>query len=148
MDEISDLNKQYREKQEKYIYYIIALSVTSIGFSIYKTTGVAFNWFQISLAAAVISWGISIYSDLTFIKYVVSNMYSNSEYMTILKGIHSETGYNSDKIKAATTEIRQAMDSNAMAANKYFMYQERLFYLGIISFILWHILEMYSNTCF
>ena len=32
-----DLLRQYRQQQEKYIYYIVALSVASIGFSVYTT---------------------------------------------------------------------------------------------------------------
>ena len=31
------IQRQYRTQQEKYVYYLIAISVSAIGFSIYKT---------------------------------------------------------------------------------------------------------------
>jgi len=50
MDQQNDLQKQFRDKQEKYVYYLIALCVASIGFSITKTSGESLKWIQIPLA--------------------------------------------------------------------------------------------------
>jgi hypothetical protein len=67
MQEQLQLHKEFREKQEKYTYYIIALCVTAIGFSVLQTTGQPLKVMQLPLAVAVISWGISIYCGLQFI---------------------------------------------------------------------------------
>ena len=38
MNEIQfNIQQEFRDKQEKYVYYLIALSVSAIGFSVYKT---------------------------------------------------------------------------------------------------------------
>lgn len=40
MNEVQiEIQKQFRQQQEKLVYYIMALSVSAIGFSIYQTTG-------------------------------------------------------------------------------------------------------------
>ena len=35
-----EIQKQFRQEQEKFVYYIIALSVSAIGFTVFKTTGI------------------------------------------------------------------------------------------------------------
>jgi hypothetical protein len=57
-------------------------------------------------------------------------LYANSAYLN---------EKNADKAKG----IRKAMDLNSETASKYSNWQERLFYSGIILFIVWHIFEMY-----
>ena len=54
--EQKELLNIFRQQQEKYVYYLIALCVTSIGFSVYKTSGVPIKGIQIPLAVAVLSW--------------------------------------------------------------------------------------------
>ena len=67
MNEIQfNIQKEFREKQEKYVYYLIALSVSAIGFSVYKTENQSLAYSQIPLALAVLSWSISIFCGLKF----------------------------------------------------------------------------------
>jgi hypothetical protein len=89
---------------------------------------------------------VSIFCGLKFIKFVISNLYANNSYFDILAGRHPELGKDPGKIGAGVEGIMQAMESNGNAANKYFIWQGRLFYSGIILFILWHVLEMYLTS--
>ncbi|WP_348825110.1 hypothetical protein [Flavobacterium aestuarii] len=87
MSEIQfNIQQEFREKQEKYVYYLIAISVSAIGFSIYKTEKHELNVTLIPLAFAVICWSISIFLGLKFLKYVLSMLYANSSYFDIIKG--------------------------------------------------------------
>ena len=56
MEEQKEIQKQFRQQQEKYVYYVIALCVAVIAFSIHKTTGKSLAWSQIPLAIAVLFW--------------------------------------------------------------------------------------------
>lgn len=67
MKEQLELHKEFREKQEKYAYYFVALCVASIGFSITQTTGQSLKWIQLPLGISVLSWGISIFCGLRYI---------------------------------------------------------------------------------
>ena len=146
MTEQQEIQKQFRQQQEKFVYYLIALSVTSIGFSIYKTVGQPLKFTQIPLGISVFSWGINIFCGFTFLKHVISTLFSNNEYLDIQQGKNKEIGNNPQLINAASKGIENAMMSNSNKANSFFNWQQYLFYLGIVSFLIWHLLEMYSIT--
>ena len=55
------IQQEFRDKQEKYVYYIIAISVSAIGFSVYKTENHQLNLSLIPLGFAVICWSTSIF---------------------------------------------------------------------------------------
>lgn len=138
-----EIQKQFRQQQEKLVYYIIALSVSAIGFSVFKTTGQNLKIIQIPLGLAIICWSISIFCGLKFLKYLISNLYANNEYLEIEKGKHPEIGNNPDAIAAGIEGFKGAMIINGNRMKRYFNFQNSLFYVGIILFVTWHILEMY-----
>lgn len=138
-----EIQRQFRQQQEKYVYYILALTVSAIGFAIYKTSGLPLKFSQIPLGLSVVSWGVSIFCGLKFIKYTISNLYANNAYFDILAGRHPDLGNIPWKMEAGAEGIKQAMESNGKTAGKYFNWQGRLFYAGIVLFILWHVIEMY-----
>ena len=145
MSEIQfSIQQEFREKQEKYIYYLIALSVSAIGFSIYKTENKTLTYSQIPLA--VIFWSISIFCGLKFLKYIISNLYANNDYYEIIKGRHPNTGKNPELMQIGVEAFQEAMKINSKSMKRYFKFQGYLFYSGIILFILWHITEMYLKT--
>lgn len=146
MEEQREIRNQFRQQQEKFVYYLIALSVSAIGFSVYKTTGQQLKWIQLPLGISILSWGFSIFCGLRFLKYLISTLYANNDYFVIIQGKNPEIGNHQQKIEAATSGIKEAMNSNSTKANSYFKWQERLFYLGIILFLVWHIIEMYKLT--
>lgn len=145
-DEHSEIQKQFRQQQEKYVYYVIALCVTAIGFSVYKTSGVALKLIQIPLALAVVAWGLSIFCGLRFLQYVISSLYANHIYFDIMEGRHPKAGTHPELIKAAATGITEAIEINSNRANRLAKWQNKFFYIGIISFIAWHVIEMYTIT--
>ena len=138
-----EIQRQFRQQQEKYVYYILALTVSAIGFGIYKTSGLPLKWSQIPLGLSVICWSISIFFGLNFLKYVIGNLYLNNEYFEILAGINPDFGNTTWQIEANIEGLKLAMKSDEKTAEKYFDWQGKLFYIGVVLFILWHILEMY-----
>jgi hypothetical protein len=138
-----EIQRQFRQQQEKYVYYLFSLSVSSIGFAVYRTSGIPMKCSQIPLLLSIFSWSGSIFCGLMFIKYVISTLYANNTYFEIIAGRYLEIGDNSLKIEAGINGIKQAMLINRRIGLKYFKWQGRLFYIGILLFIIWHILEMY-----
>jgi hypothetical protein len=138
-----EIQRQFRQQQEKYVYYVLSLSVSSIAFAVYRTSGIPMKYSQIPLLLSIISWSGSIFCGLMFIKYVISTLFANNTYFEIIAGRYPEIGDNSVKIEAGISGIKQAMIINKTIGLKYFKWQGRLFYVGILLFIIWHILEMY-----
>lgn len=144
MNEIQkEIQRQFRQQQEKYVYYILALSVSSIGFAIYKTSGLPLKLSQIPLGLSVVSWGGSIFCGLKFMKYVISNYYANNTYIDIINGQDPVVGDNPSRINAAAEGTKIAMKTNENSASFFFKWLDILFYIGILLFIIWHVLEMF-----
>lgn len=137
-EEQKELWRLYKLQQEKYVYYIIALSVTAIGFSIYNTTGVNLKLIQIPLGISILCWGLSIYCGLTFLNYIISSLYTNLIYLEFTK--NHNVGI--EKVKA---DFNDTMSKSSEKTSKLLKWQVNLFYSGIVLFIIWHILEMYQK---
>ncbi len=144
MQEQIELFRIHGQQQEKLVYYIVALCVTAIGFSIYQTTGHSLKWIQTPLALAVLSWGLSIYCGLRFLKYALSILYANNALFNIFQGIEPGVGNYPQLIEAASSGVEQAIKQSSETSSKLFKWQERLFYSGIVLFLFWHLLEMYA----
>lgn len=138
----ADIQKQFRQHQEKLVYYLLALSVSAIGFSVYQTTGESLSIIQIPLGLAVLSWSLSIFCGLKFMKYVISSLYANNEYFQIINGKNEDIGKNPERIKIGIQAYREAMEINSNRMRKLFKWLNVLFYSGIIFFVIWHVLEM------
>lgn len=147
MSEIQfSIQQEFRDKQEKYVNYIIAISVSAIGFSVYKTENHLLSCSLIPLGFAVACWGGSIYFGLKFLKYVIATLYANNGYFEIIKGRDPSVGSHPEFIKAGVEGFREAMQINSGRMKRYIAWQSYLFYMGITAFLVWHVLEMYLRT--
>ncbi|AOW16724.1 hypothetical protein LPB03_04250 [Polaribacter vadi] len=146
MNERFELQKQFRQKQEKYVYYVIALSVASIGFVVNQTNEESLNFYQIPAGLAILSWGYSVYCGLSFMKYIISTLFANDTYLAILEGNHPEIGKDSIKQELAAKGTMEAIKFNSKTAMKLSKSQNLFFITGMILFLIWHLLEMFNNT--
>jgi len=142
--EQEDLKRRFRSMQEKYVYYVIALCVSSLGYSIYITLDQPLKYSQIPLGAAVLMWGISIYCGLRFLTYVLSTIYAKYAYNNVVIG--NDPDDSSKSIEQKAKGIMRAMEANQEVAGKYFKWQKGLFLVGMVLFFVWHVLEMYFRT--
>jgi hypothetical protein len=146
MDDHNEIRKQFRQQQEKYAYYIIALCVAAVAFSISITRDASLKFSQIPLGIAVLTWGLSIYFGLKFIQTIISALRSNNSYLDVIKGIHPVVGDHPQKIEYAANLLKETMEEKGKKAGKFYDWQNTFFIIGFISFIAWHILEMYLKT--
>lgn len=143
MDIQADLIKQFREQQQKYAYYIIALCVAGIGFAVQKTMGVPLKQTQIPLGVSILCWGISIYCGLQFLGVQIAGLYKNSELINISEGRNPISGTHPQKIKIGVETILEIMEGDSSVAMRLAQWQNRLFYFGILCFVAWRVWEMY-----
>jgi hypothetical protein len=145
-NEQSEIIRDFRHYQDKYVYYIISLCVTAIGFSIYQTTGSKLSWVQLPLAIAILCWSLSIYSGLKLLKYQIRSLEMQDAFYKINQGNHPEVGNHLDLINAGIEGLKSAHLENSNNANSLSKKQQNLFYFGLFAFIVWHVSEMYCNT--
>jgi hypothetical protein len=133
-----ELYRSHHQLQEKYVFYIVALCVSAIGFSIYCTMGKPLQYSQILLLIAVLCWAGSIFCGLNYIKNLLYSSLENSQRLDL-------QGRNLNQ--ADFQKLKAILDIKAKGINinltRYYAWQEYLFYAGVVFFIGWHILQMY-----
>jgi hypothetical protein len=140
-----EIQKQYRENQSKFIYYLIALSVASIGFSINITIGQKLNYSHFLLGLAILNWVLSVFCGFQFLKISINVLALNNEYFNIVRGLIDEIKPNDfAKEKAKNILIEESEKKNKRLVNN-FNWQQYFFFIGIILFLFWHIVQMINR---
>lgn len=139
----NEIQNQYRAQQEKYLYYIIALSVAAIGFSIHITLGQKLMYSHILLGLSIICWAASCHFGINSILYAINHLGQNDLLFSASQGVFGSDP--STKMKARDI-ITARMDDLASKIHESGKWQLRLFYFGGIIFIIWHVLEMYLKA--
>jgi hypothetical protein len=143
-EERREIAKLFRDQQEKYTYYIIALSVTSIGFAVYKSSEQSLSLSHIPLGIAVTSWCLSIFFGFKFIRFIIASIYLN--YKKVTKNEVIWGGDPNYDIIVIGDELYGETTVSSNGAKISFLSLNYFFYTGIILFIVWHVLEMYLRT--
>lgn len=141
-----NLREVYRNlftSQDKYTYFILAATITAIGFTITKTQNLKLSLTQIPLGISVICWGLSFFFGCRNRAYCNSILYANYDLLKVQSGQHREVGSHPQYIQEASEGIIEAMNTNSNKANKLGNLQTRMFIIGSVFYVCWHILEMY-----
>jgi hypothetical protein len=146
MDTQNQLAEEHRSQQIKYRYYLIALAVACIGYSVHSTVDYTLSRVSILLGVSVIAWGVSVYCGLTFLKYSMSILYANFSLFNIRDGKDPMVGSNPEMIEIGIDAVKDAIEENQKASGGYSKWQEYLLVIGAISFLLWHTLELYNKV--
>lgn len=141
-EQLDELKKIAQSYQDKYVYYYLALAVTAIGFTFTQTQDMEnFHCFDIFLGLSIIFWGSSFWvgtrnrelhntlihaeHELKEIEYTLINFKNSPE----AQGSANET-------------IKKVLESKGKN-NKFSNYWQRnFFFAGIISFVVWRVLEI------
>jgi len=140
------IHSQLRTAQDKYTYFLLAISASAIAFSLQITSTSLFTLSLAPLGLAILAWAGSFFSGCRHVQFVNSTIFANTEYLKIQSGNHPEVGTHPDYINAAMEGIKEAVSKNSNKANAYGQSQFRLLILGGILFIAWHIIEMIIRT--
>ncbi len=143
---ILELYKQHREGQSKYIYFLLAAAASAVAFAVQKTSGAKLSWSMIPLGLATLSWGLSFYCGCKNLLWVQTAIFANYSLLQLKSGIHPEQPPHPQLLAAAEEGVRSAVKTNIEGAEFHAKWQFRLFILGGILFIAWHILDMVLRT--
>ena len=141
-----ELYRLFNQKQEKYTYYIIALSVTCIGYSVHMTNGKSLVFWQWPLGIAILSWGLSVYLGLKYIRTGLSVIHDNIDLIDMNEGRHPATGQHPQMIAAGRKTLLDIINEKSNQSSSLHTWQNRCFYLGMIFFIIWRIVEMHLSS--
>jgi hypothetical protein len=139
------IQKQHKERQEKFVYYLIALCVAAIGFSVTQTVNQQLNYFHVLLGVSFACWATSIFCGFQFIQLMLLGSQANNHYFNTLAGHVEGIKPSPANDKIAADVLREKSDKYSTRSQRNFMWQQYLFYLGLGSFIAWHIIQMTKN---
>lgn len=140
-----EIYKALHDSQDKYVYFLLATTITAIGFIITRTQSLKLNINQIPLAISVISLGISFLCGCRNREYVNSTLYANYDLLKVQSGQHPNVGTHPQLIQAASEGITDAIESNSNKASNLGKRQMQFFVIGVFFYIAWHILVMFLN---
>lgn len=146
MDEKLELYRTLNNSQDKYIYFMLAATITAIGFTITQTQSLKLDIMQIPVGLSLVCWGLSFWFGSLNRRYFNSTLYANFDLFRVQMGEHPEVGNHSGLIAAASEGIKAAMENNSTKADLYAKLQTSFFIYGAFFYICWHILEMYLRT--
>jgi hypothetical protein len=126
-----EIYTQLHQNQNQFIYLILAVDVSAIGFTINKLIGMSFHVLQLFLAFAVICWSVSFLCGCYYIenksKSMATNltMFERPESMQVLKEIAEEL---------------------SKKGTKRYNIMKKTLYSGALFFIIWILLSMAENS--
>ncbi|MES9873135.1 MAG: hypothetical protein ABW146_08490 [Candidatus Sedimenticola sp. 6PFRAG7] len=143
-EKILALHQQHRDGQSKYVYFLLAVAASAIGFSVQKTTGSGFLWQQLPLGLAVGCWSLSFFFGCRHIKSTQIALAANLNYLKVVsspENHESEIEYN----EALDFHINEMQRSGGKARSTEQL-QFGFLVAGFCLFLLWHLLAMYGAT--
>ena len=140
-DKTNLLYEKYHDSMEKYTYYILGITVVSIGFIISNNMKINISLTSIPLGLSVLILSISFWFGLKHLAYVQSTMYANFELLKIELDENPSIPQNSAYIDAASKGIRSAIEINSKRSHLYAQWENRLMILGMLSYFIFIVLN-------
>ena len=145
-EQLIEIHRQHRTGQDKYSYFLLAVTASAVAFSVKRTDGLKITYSLIPLGAAVLLWGVSFYFGVKNLLWVQTSIFANYSLLQLQKGVHPEQPDHPQILEVAIRGVRSAFESNIKNAQFYGIWQFRLLITGAIFFLLWHVLEMVLRT--
>jgi|GEM_PF-849051 hypothetical protein len=146
MDAKNQIANEHRNLQSKYIYYLIALAVACVGYSIHSSANDILATRHIILGMAVLAWIASVVCGLIFLKYALSMLYDNFTLFRIRDGEEELTGSDPYKIQVGIEAVKELIEEKQKSSMRFARWQEYLLGLGGLSYLGWHIISMLANS--
>jgi hypothetical protein len=140
------IQNKFRDQQTKFTYYLIAIAVAAIAFSINIAISLKLNYYQLPLGLAVISWAISIIYGFSHISMDLSVLWTNNALLDVMMGNHGYTGTDINRIKEGREILIEILNKKSDKTSHFGMWHNRWLYIGMAFFIVWTVLKMYSNN--
>jgi hypothetical protein len=144
-ESIQELWRQHRFGQDKYTYFLLAVSASAIAFAVQKTEGLQLSTDLCLVGGAVLVWGLSFYCGCQNLVWVQTSLYANFSLVQLQTGTHPQQPEHPQLVAAAVDGVRSATESNISKAQLHAIWQFRLLILGALLFIGWHTWRIYLN---
>lgn len=133
-DEQKHLYNLLHEGQNKYCYFLLAISASAIGFTIKSVDNRIFELNLLPLGIGIFFWGLSFYYGCKYLMLKSNIIRANSEYL------------NFPKHTAESRALNEILIENSEKIGFYGSKQFYFLVTGGIFYIIWKLLEMFLRT--
>jgi hypothetical protein len=144
--DLREIHKQHRTGQDKYTYFLLAVTASAVAFAVQKTSGLKITWSLLPLGISVLLWGVSFFFGCKNLLWVQASIFANYSLLQLHSGVHPDQPDHPQLLEAAKRGVRSALKSNTKKAQFYNIWQFHLLIAGAIFFLVWHIIEMVLRT--
>jgi hypothetical protein len=123
-----EVHNQLKNSTEKFSYYIIGLSVSSLAFIIYQTKDDLIDYPKILLLSAVLFWSFSIYFGFQFIKCQQHGLSLSYLSYDNLRNTFPPTKNNPEKIQHAERTFKSKISEVSNKSKRSFKFQLNCFF--------------------
>jgi hypothetical protein len=141
-----EIYRQHRTAQDKYVYFLLAAVGAGIALAVNQTQGAKLAWSQIPLACAVAFWALSFFFGCRHLGYVESTLFANMGLLKVTAGEDPQIGRHPQLMAIASKGIQEAIELNSKRAGRFARWQFRSLVLGAISYLAWHVIEMWLRS--
>lgn len=147
MSEISDLRseslKQFEDQAQKYVYALMTAATAALGFAVNASMGQALSWPSVFLGVAIAGFGASFFYGCRLRSLRLSMISDSIKWIDLLVVDKYKVGETAEEFHAKYTA---EMDKSHKKMRLFSLLQEGFLGLGVLSFVIWRIFEMYSLT--
>jgi hypothetical protein len=141
-----EIYRQHRTAQDKYIYFLLAAAGAAIAFAVNQTQGATLAWSQLPLAFAVAFWALSFFCGCRHLGYIESTLFANDALLRVIAGRDPQVGMHPQLINVASEGIQKAIEIKSKWAGRFARWQFRCLVLGAMSYLVWHVVEMWFRS--
>lgn len=145
-DQLQELHRQHSAAQDKYTYFLLAVSASAVAFAIQKSDNLTITWSLIPLGIATLMWGLSFYFGVKNLIWIQAAISSNYSLLQLSKGVHPRQPDHPQLVDSAKNIKMSQIDNYINKAYFNGNWQFRLILAGAVFFIFWHVLEMIIRT--
>lgn len=145
-NQLSELHSQHSIGEQKYTYFLLAVTASAVAFAIQKTDVSLITISLLPLGCAVLCWGGSFYFGVNKLKSVQAALTVNERLLKLEMEIHPDQPDDPQEKQKAIDLTMSALKLNIDDAQFYSDWQFRLLITGAVLFICWHIVEMILRT--
>ena len=139
----NDLIKEIKGVQIKYIYYVIALNVAAIGYSIHHVKGEAFNWSHYILGGSILFWSLGVYLGFQFVFRFQQLFHITYNWLELYDEMSRKSQVPPSVLN---TSVKGEVDKNSHKiqekAHNQYKWSLFSFYIGCLLFVVWQVFQM------
>lgn len=135
----TELTKAFRDRQDKFVYYVMGLNVAAIGFTISKTFEIKIEIDHMYILVALLSWLSSILFGFYWINTQFNAMIQNILVFDAEEGHLDGKRISEENIEYTKDLLYKDIQKKSEKAKMAYGIMLYLFILGIVLFIFWRI---------